>query len=322
MAAWLLLVLSPICAEYLSAYDDSTGRPLTLLVGLAFFVPLYGAPALVIREVARRRGLGWPGIVVLAAAMGLVQAGLVDQSLFIVDYRDISEAEESTRATWVPGLGFGMLNLVNYVGGHALFSFCAPIAVAEGVGGDRQRWVGPVGLVLAVLAWAVVAVTICVATLQEEAGGASPAQLVGTSLVVVALVAVALRLGPARRRAGRTPSPWVAFAVGFGLAVAPVLVGENWFGVIAHLVGYGGLAWFLVRYGATPGWTRGHGVAVATGILLSRAATAFTYYPLVGETTAAQKYGHNVAMVAIVLAVGILAWRASRGPVDDGIDGA
>ena len=40
------------------------------------------APALLIREVARRRGLGWPGILLLAAAFGVVQAGLVDQSMF------------------------------------------------------------------------------------------------------------------------------------------------------------------------------------------------------------------------------------------------
>jgi hypothetical protein len=31
-----LLVLAPICAEYLSGYDDSVGRPLGLLALLAF----------------------------------------------------------------------------------------------------------------------------------------------------------------------------------------------------------------------------------------------------------------------------------------------
>ncbi|MDI6105080.1 hypothetical protein QLQ12_41500 [Actinoplanes sp. NEAU-A12] len=49
---------------------------------LLFLGPLYGSVAVLIREVARRRGGGWPVMVLLAAAFGLVQAGVVDQSLF------------------------------------------------------------------------------------------------------------------------------------------------------------------------------------------------------------------------------------------------
>ena len=65
----------PVCAEYLWGYDDSTGHPGTLIGNLIVFSPLYGAPALLIREAARRRGLGWPGILLLAAAFGVVEAG-------------------------------------------------------------------------------------------------------------------------------------------------------------------------------------------------------------------------------------------------------
>jgi hypothetical protein len=50
---------------------------------------LYGAAALLIRELARRFGVDWPGIVDLAAAFGIVQAGVVDQSLFSESYRQI-----------------------------------------------------------------------------------------------------------------------------------------------------------------------------------------------------------------------------------------
>ena len=79
-----------VCAEYLIGYDDSTGDAVELLGGLMIFGPLYGAMALIIREVAVRLGLGWGGIAGLAAAAGLVQAGLIDQSLFNLSYRDIS----------------------------------------------------------------------------------------------------------------------------------------------------------------------------------------------------------------------------------------
>lgn len=52
-------------------------------------------------------------------------------------------------------------------------------------------------------------------------------------------------------------------------------------------------------------------MAVAFGIVLSRGLLAFTYYPLVGEPSALQKYGHNVVMLAIVTAAAAVAWRAA-----------
>lgn len=62
---WLLaarlFLLAPMTAEYVTAYDpDSTGDPLALLAGLLIFGPLYGAPALLIRETARRHDVRWP----------------------------------------------------------------------------------------------------------------------------------------------------------------------------------------------------------------------------------------------------------------------
>ena len=89
-----LLVLSPIGAELLAAYNDTTGRPLALLGNLVFFAALYGCPALLIRELARRTGRGWPAILLLSAAAGLLQAGVLDQSLFSESYDDVRGWEE------------------------------------------------------------------------------------------------------------------------------------------------------------------------------------------------------------------------------------
>jgi hypothetical protein len=55
----LLLVLAPVCAEYLGAYDDSTGDPLALAAGLLIFSPLYGAPALARQIPSWACPLGW-----------------------------------------------------------------------------------------------------------------------------------------------------------------------------------------------------------------------------------------------------------------------
>src|SRR5688500_16626641 len=63
-----LLVLSLISAEYLIGYGDSTDRPLELLAGLLVLAPLYGTVAVLIREITRRTGRGWPTILLLSAA--------------------------------------------------------------------------------------------------------------------------------------------------------------------------------------------------------------------------------------------------------------
>ena len=110
-----LAVLAPVCAEYLWGYDDSTGHPGTLVGNLIIFTPLYGCPALLIREVARRRGLGWPGIVLLAAAFGVVEAGLVDQSMFSRDYRDIPYWYDIADPTYVAPIGLSIFLAVSFV---------------------------------------------------------------------------------------------------------------------------------------------------------------------------------------------------------------
>src|SRR6478735_2466181 len=99
-----LLVLAPVCAEYLSAYDESTGDALVLIGSLVIFVPLYGCPALLIREVCRRSGLAWTAIILMATAFGLMEAGVVDQSLFSLDYRHMETWDVGLRGTFIAPL--------------------------------------------------------------------------------------------------------------------------------------------------------------------------------------------------------------------------
>ena len=117
-----------------------------------FFAALYGCPALLIREISRRAGRGWWTIVLLAAAFGLFEAGVVDQALFADSYGEVKGWEETLRATYVDPLGIGAFPAQNYLVGHVLFSFCAPIALAEAMRpaiADRP-WLGRPGIVLAV----------------------------------------------------------------------------------------------------------------------------------------------------------------------------
>ena len=63
--------------------------------------PLYGPRPFLIRETARRLDLGWPSILLLAGAFGLIQAGVVDQSMFSQDYRDIPYWDDMSVPTYV-----------------------------------------------------------------------------------------------------------------------------------------------------------------------------------------------------------------------------
>ena len=77
--------------------------PIRRLPTLLILVLLYGCGALLIREVTRRTGRGWPTILLLGAAYGVIEAGLVDQAMFNPSF----EGWDFQAATPVPALGIG-----------------------------------------------------------------------------------------------------------------------------------------------------------------------------------------------------------------------
>ena len=170
-------------AEYLIGYDDTTGNAAALVFGVFFFAPLYGAPAVLIREITRRRGLGWPTILLLATAFGLIEAGLVDQSLFDPSYRDIDFWDDLRDPTYLPCCGRSAYMALTFVAGHVLGSVAAPIAMAESWWPERRRepWLGPFGLVVIALMWVAGSAFILVDQLSSKSFRISPAELWGRS---------------------------------------------------------------------------------------------------------------------------------------------
>jgi hypothetical protein len=77
LAALGLAFLSPLVGEYLLGNISIRD-----LVAVPFLVPMYGGGALLIRELARRTGRGWPTILVLGLAYGVIEPGVFDGSLF------------------------------------------------------------------------------------------------------------------------------------------------------------------------------------------------------------------------------------------------
>lgn len=313
------LGLCAIGAELLSAYDDSTGDPRAITFAVIFFGGLYGAPALLARELVRRLGWGWPSLLLLFAALGTAQACLIDQSMFAVDYQGYEGWEATREATLIPSLGISASNTYNFIGGHMIYSFAAPIALAEAWAPRRARepWFGPVGTAIAALAYLGAAGMIL---FDPESHSGSPVQLAVSAGVVVAFLAAALLLGRApatapRAAAGRLPV-WAVLSITLVAALIPDLVGaETWGGLAVGLAANGLVGVGILVAARVWGWSLRHSAAVGLGFLLARGLMAFTYFPLIGDVDPFPKYAHNAVMLAIVLVAGALALRSRRPPV-------
>jgi len=319
-----LALTAPICAEYLVGYDDTIGDPAALIFGLFVFVPVYGAPAVLIREIVRRRGRGWPSILLLAAAFGLLQAALLDQSLFNPHYRDMPYWDHLWQPTLLPGGWTSAAMILGFVGGHIVGSISAPIALAEAMFPDRARapWLGPLALVGAAALWALGAWVVLADSLQHESFRLSPAQIFVTLLVAIALIAAALTV-PHRHqtlRRGHAPSPAVMLSVSLlALAVRPLLdsmevssrAAGAWPATLGALLVLTVFAILITRWSSAPGWGAHHVLAVVAGALSAIGAVAFTVQPI-GHVPPAAKYATNFVLFLLLLTMLATAERRLR----------
>src|SRR5258706_15429886 len=119
-----LYFLAPAVGELLSG----SAPPLRFIspFSLLFEAGLYGSGAILVRELARRRGLGWGSIVLLGAAYGILEEGLVVTSWFNPYWPDLGVLVHYGRlfdVSWVWAFG-----LTTY---HAVVSITIPIVLTE-----------------------------------------------------------------------------------------------------------------------------------------------------------------------------------------------
>ena len=120
--ALALLVLAPWVGEFLLGNISVRRLPALLILAL-----LYGCGALLIREITRRTGRGWPTILLLGAAYGVIEAGLVDEAMFNPSF----EGWDFQAVTPVPALGISAWYAWTFVVGHSVWSIAVPIALVE-----------------------------------------------------------------------------------------------------------------------------------------------------------------------------------------------
>ena len=319
--AFGLFLLAPFVGEFLLG-NLTLAEPWLGLV----LAPVYGCGALLVRELGRRSGGGWPMMVLLAAAYALVEEGPVDQLLWNASYagQDLLHGD-----SYLPALGMSVELTQTILALHTVWSICVPIAIVESFVPDRQTepWLGRVGLAVTAVIYVSGAGLVFLGNYAEEHFLASPAQLAGVGAAIVALVVIAFGIRSRRLPSAKGSAPSPRF-VG---AAALTLTSAYWGPAIQVTVGWyewiGVTVWFTVvalgavlvsRWSRQQGWNQRHRLALAAGATVTYAWAAFPLPPEGGGTLAIDLVSNAVfgvvAIIVLVLAARVTAAHCVQTP--------
>ena len=150
--ALVLYFMAPAIGELLSG----SAPPIEFFnpLGLLILPALYGSGAILARELALRWEKGWPTILILGLAYGIIEEGLMVKSFFDPAWPDLGLLGVYGR--WAGINWVWSLFLTIY---HAVYSIATPIFLVELLFPERrdERWVGRRGMItLSLLLLAVV----------------------------------------------------------------------------------------------------------------------------------------------------------------------
>ena len=213
-AAWTLVVLTPLVAELALG-----STPIRMAWLVLLWIPIYGAGVLLIRELAVRRGRGWPSILLLAVCYELLEDGLGLQAL--TSPRLYDAADWGARV-----LGFNLPYWFANTAYHAVFTVAIPIALVQLLfPSHRGRpYVGRFGLAVSavVMALGVLVLRVSVPPSEDPGYQAPPPFVIGCLAAVLVIGTIALTLVPkpqprlteprcracCRSLSPRAPRPW------------------------------------------------------------------------------------------------------------------
>jgi hypothetical protein len=314
-----LVLLAPTVGEFLLG-----NIPISQYPYVFFIAPLYGGGALLVREVARRLGRGWPTMVLFAAAYALIEEGPVDQMIFNPGYLGL---DSFAGYAAIPGLGISGTLVMWSLALHTVWSICVPIALVEAFDPTPTKpWLRPFGLTATAIVFVVGCALLGWSQIDDLDFVGTPAQFVASAMAIVGLVVAGLlvreRVLPPRD--GAAPRPVLvglaAFVVTSGYWLTSDLPLDGWRGVAAG-VGCWAIAASLavglvLHWSRLRGWDGRHRVALAAG---ATATYALWFGPL--QAGQAGTGSREAAMGAVVFGLGALvlvvaaARRARRDPV-------
>ncbi|KAA1376570.1 hypothetical protein [Aeromicrobium fastidiosum] len=316
-----VLVAAPWFAEMAWGGFPVVDLPLILL----FLSPLYGCAALLIREVARRTGRGWPTMLLLGAAFGVLQAGVVDQSLFNPAYGRY----DFQHPVHVGGIDISLYWALAFLSGHVVASMATPIALAEAwtrAPGRRRPWLGRRGVPVVATIYVLASVVNHLGVKEDEGHGfqARPVQTLTALAVVALLVLAALRWRRRDVTDVRVPRPAVVLGLGFA-AYLLYLPGEGAAAAAVGVVVVTATIGVVGRWSTSPRWTDDHVAALVVGTVLVGAAMPFLVEPYDDSVASGTELVQDSAAAMICL-LGVLGtwWRLrvldriDRGPTTSG----
>lgn len=280
-AALTLMLLSPLCAEVLTG-STPPWTFLTNPVLAVLQIGFYGAGAVLVREIARRRGLGWLSVVLLGAAYGVLEEGLVITSWTNPLWGDVCRNGQGL-CDYGRLLGVNWVWAISLTAFHAIVSITIPIILAEAWFPRiaARPWLGRKGT-----AWMTVSLAATSALqlllfgfliYQKQGYGHPP--LVGYLLAVASFtgfLAAGLQRWPASTaRPGGPPPRWAVRALMFvwvGLnLLLPGLVSSLGapaaMAVAGQAVMDGMVALTIGRWAQSGGWNERYRLATASGAL-------------------------------------------------------
>lgn len=332
LAAVTLFVLAPLVAEYLLG-----DFAITFLSPLIIMAPMYGGGALLIRELTRRSGRGWPTILLLGSAYCLIEEGFSTQTLFNPN----SFGMHLLAPAWIPALGIGAWWTLFMLNVHPFWSIGVSIALAEGLFPSRARtpWLGKVGASVAAVLFAFGMVANAVYMIHHGHFVASTAQFAVTGVVCIVFV-VAAFLVPASASAPHTndiavPPPWLCglatFLLGFAVFLAPAIPAiliamrggpkarMNFFDATNANLGWAAVAWILAVdlifllllwiFSRRRSWTPLHTCSIGAAGALVYGVHAFMQGPIVQASKGIVLMSH---MLLLALAIAVIAIAAHR----------
>ncbi len=220
-----LFLLSPIVAELLSG----SSPPLEFFNPIVFFLlaSLYGSGAIIVRELSTRWGRGWPSILLLGAAYGILEEGLMVKSFFDPNWIDLGIL--GTYGRWL-GVNWVWAEWLTIY--HSIFSISIPILVVDLIYPSYKgtNWVGKRALVgFFILLSAVVLfghIFLTPYPLSFE-------QIFGSIMAIALLVYVARRFPVLKKEENRTnASTWPFWFIGFSLTLTFFVT----FGALPHII--------------------------------------------------------------------------------------
>jgi hypothetical protein len=305
-----LFFVAPLVAEFLLG-----DIPIKMLGVVAILGPLYGGGALLIREIVRRTGRGWPSILVLAFAYAVLEEAFTTQTLFNPDYLHLNL--HLLQPAYIPALGIGAWWTIFVLTLHTVWSISVSVALVEALVPDRATtpWLGWIGLAVTGILFTLAAIATTAHEIKQDHFVASKSQFIAAAIICVLTIVASFRL-PAKqatRATGWTPSPWLVGAVALIAGSLFLIVPRTWgwLAVGIYLLLDVSLIAAVSVLSHRTGWNALHRLALAGGAALAYAWHAFIQTPAVGSAGTSFRIGNAVFAAALILLLVVATRRTA-----------